>query len=282
MSEKHLTRIAALLRQAERTDNEHEADAYMAAAQRLATLTSIDLEVARQHSTSTEKRARPVQTSIRIGEPGRRGLRTYVELFLAIARANDVTCDIASNSTYVNAYGFDSDIEVCQSLYASLIVQMVRASDGYLKSGDYRSETRLVRVRHRDAQGVEHTGRELRPIHGTTARLSFQRAFAERIGTRLAEARVQATRDAGNEVATTPDETGTEITSGRALVLIAKQLEVTDFYRQRSRARGSWRGVRTSGHSSQAARAGDRAARSARLGSNAAVGGARIAIGASA
>ena len=45
--DKMLARIAALLRQAEGTDNPHEAEAFMAAAQRLATATSIDLAVAR-------------------------------------------------------------------------------------------------------------------------------------------------------------------------------------------------------------------------------------------
>ncbi len=48
--DKMLSRIAALLRQAENTDNAHEAEAFMAAAQRLATTTSIDLAVARAHA----------------------------------------------------------------------------------------------------------------------------------------------------------------------------------------------------------------------------------------
>jgi hypothetical protein len=48
--DRMLARIAALLRQAEGTDNPHEAEAFMAAAQRLATATSIDLAVARAHS----------------------------------------------------------------------------------------------------------------------------------------------------------------------------------------------------------------------------------------
>ena len=43
--DKMLARIAALLRQAEGTDNAHEAEAFMAAAQRLATATSIDLDM---------------------------------------------------------------------------------------------------------------------------------------------------------------------------------------------------------------------------------------------
>ncbi len=50
--DKMLARIAALLRQAEGTDNAHEAEAFMAAAQRLATATSIDLAVARSHATT--------------------------------------------------------------------------------------------------------------------------------------------------------------------------------------------------------------------------------------
>ena len=45
--DKLLTRISALLRQAENTDNEHEAETFMQAAQRLATASSIDLAVAR-------------------------------------------------------------------------------------------------------------------------------------------------------------------------------------------------------------------------------------------
>jgi hypothetical protein len=58
--DKMLARIAALLRQAESTDNTHEADAFMAAAQRLATTTSIDLAVARAHAATrspAQKRA---------------------------------------------------------------------------------------------------------------------------------------------------------------------------------------------------------------------------------
>jgi len=55
--DKMLARIAALLRQAEGTDNGHEAEAFMSAAQRLATATSIDLAVARSHADKRTPRS---------------------------------------------------------------------------------------------------------------------------------------------------------------------------------------------------------------------------------
>ena len=135
--DKMLARIAALLRQAEGTDNAHEAEAFMAAAQRLATATSIDLAVARSHSDQRTKAQTPVQRTITIGNAGARGLRTYVQLFVLIANANDVKCDIASNSTFVYAYGFAEDIDASHALYASLVMQMVRASEAFIGSGKH-------------------------------------------------------------------------------------------------------------------------------------------------
>ncbi|SHX28724.1 Protein of uncharacterised function (DUF2786) [Mycobacteroides abscessus subsp. abscessus] len=90
--------------------------------------------MARAHSAKRDAQARPTQRTITIGEAGTRGLRTYVNLFALIAGANDVTCDVASNSTYVYAYGFAEDIDAVHALYASLVVQMVRASDAYISS----------------------------------------------------------------------------------------------------------------------------------------------------
>ncbi len=170
--DKMLARIAALLRQAEGTDNAHEAEAFMAAAQRLATATSIDLAVARSHSDQRTKAQTPVQRTITIGNAGARGLRTYVQLFVLIANANDVKCDIASNSTFVYAYGFAEDIDASHALYAGLVMQMVRASEAYIASGNHR------------------------PTPTITARINFQLAFGTRIGKRLAEAREQALQEA--------------------------------------------------------------------------------------
>ena len=165
--DKMLARIAALLRQAEGTDNAHEAEAFMAAAQRLATATSIDLAVARSHSTERTKAQTPVQRTITIGNAGARGLRTYVQLFTVIAHANDVKCDIASNSTFVYAYGFAEDIDASHALYASLVMQMVKASEGYIASGsaqadadDHRPHQLSVGLRRPHRQAL---GRSARP-----------------------------------------------------------------------------------------------------------------------
>src|ERR1700751_2618417 len=244
--DKMLARIAALLRQAEGTDNQHEADAFMAAAQRLATATSIDLAVARAHSDKRTKVQTPVQRTITIGNAGSRGLRTYVQLFTVIALANDVKCDVASNSTFVYAYGFAEDIDASHALYASLVMQMVRASEVYISSGAHR------------------------PTPTITARLNFQLAFGARIGQRLVEAREQTQREAKKDRRRPP---------GTAIALRDKEIELRDHYRSASKARGTWQANRASaGDSSAAQRAGHRAGRRARLGSGPELSGARGAL----
>lgn len=244
--DKMLARIAALLRQAEGTDNVHEADAFMSAAQRLATATSIDLAVARAHAATRTAATAPVQRTITIGSPGARGLRTYVQLFVGIAAANDVRCDVASNSTFVYAYGFAEDIDATHALYASLVVQMVRASDAYLATGAHR------------------------PTPTITARLNFHLAFGARVGQRLAEARDETRKEAEKDRSRAP---------GTAIALRNKEVELRDYYRSASQARGTWRATRASaGYSSAARRAGDRAGRRARLGEDAELSVARSAL----
>lgn len=203
-NDKMLARIAALLRQAEGTDNPHEADAFMSTAQRLATAASIDLAVARSHAGNRSPAQAPTQRTITIGAAGTRGLRTYVQLFVLIAAANDVRCDVASNSTFVYAYGFAEDIDTSHALYASLVVQMVRASDAYLASGAHR------------------------PTPTITARLNFQLAFGARVGQRLADAREQTRQEATKDRDRPP---------GTAIALRDKDIELHEYYRRSSKAR---------------------------------------------
>lgn len=269
--DKTLARIAALLRQAEGTDNEHEAQTFMAAAQRLATAAAIDLALARAHDPAAAARTTPVARQVTIGTAGKRGLRTYVQLFVAIARANDVTVDVAHNSTFVMAYGFDTDVDTVEALYSSLLVQMVAASDAYLKSGDYKGE-RAARVVRRGSGWRSRRVVEQTPLSPITARLNFQSAFAERIGARLTAARDEARAEATR----TERETRGPST---AIALRHKEVEVANFYSEQSTARGSWRAARAeAGYSEAARRAGDRAGRRARLGEQQRFGGPRGAI----
>ncbi|MEV6277172.1 DUF2786 domain-containing protein [Nocardia sp. NPDC051832] len=264
--DRMLTRIGGLLRQAESTDNEHEAEAFLAAAQRLATRSSIDLAVARAHVHGRERRPTPVQRAIPIGEAGKKGLRTYVQLFVAIAHANDVRCDVARTSTQVYAYGFDSDIDTCEALYTSLLIQMVRASDHYIKSGAYKTAT-VEKVVAEKRWGRTVQRRVQAPVAPVTARLNFQMAFAARVGKRLAVVKQEVETEA-----VAPSESA----SGTALALRNKEIELVDFYKQTSEARGTWRGPQASaGHSAAARRAGDRAGKAARLGTSPELGAAR-------
>jgi hypothetical protein len=170
-----------------------------------------------------------------------------VQLFVVIAAANDVRCDVATNSTFVYAYGFAEDIDTSHALYASLVVQMVRASDAYLASGTHR------------------------PTPTITARLNFQLAFGARVGHRLTEARDQTRREATQDRRRPP---------GTAIALRDKDVELHDYYRGASKARGTWQASRaTAGYSSAARRAGDRAGRRARLGNSPELPGARTAVG---
>ena len=116
--DRMLARIAALLRQAEGTDNPHEAEAFMTAAQRLATATSIDLAVARAHSATRTAAQEPSMRTITIGEPGSRGLRTYVQLFAGIAAANDTEYGLAA---YIYTQSLDRALRVAESIQAGMV-----------------------------------------------------------------------------------------------------------------------------------------------------------------
>ena len=275
MSEdRSLERIAGLLNQAENTDNEAEAAAFMEAAQRLATLRGVDLARARSHTRSKETTT-PIQRTITIGKRGSRGLRTLVDLFLGIARANDVSITIARNATWVNAYGYAEDIDMVERLYASLMIQMVTASRAFIKAGIYKQDTTLQRVR---IKTEDYYGRPMydydfqyRPVSGLTARLEFQSAFSKRIESRLATVKREAELAAMAE-----DNEADSETTGTALVLADKQDTSAKFYKSHTaRLRGSYKSHQSSTTSRVSRDAGRTAADNARLSANQELPGAR-------
>lgn len=287
--DSHTEKIAKLLNQAERAGTEAEGATFLAKAQELATLYSIDLARAR-HATVAKQRSTPVQRTITLGVRGTRGLNTLVSLFQGVAHANDLKFNIAHNSTYVVAFGFAEDIDVAEALFASLTVQMANAAAEYKKRGDWREETvyqpgdyeyyristgqkvsksygqRWAYVSEDIAQRwVEGT---YKPIGWLSARLDFQAGFAQRVAQRLAAAKQDAEDRAALHDALADDTVGTE------LVLADKRDAVEDFYAATSRARGSYRGYRRA-VSAAAIDAGRAAGERARLSRSTEVGGVR-------
>jgi hypothetical protein len=260
----HIDRIAALLAKAERTDNPAEAEAYLAKAQMLATQSSIDLALARASTARREAREQPASRTITIGEPGKRANTHLVSLFITVGQCNDLQMDIARNSTYVIAYGMPTDIDLVETVFASLATQMATSAATWLAVGMWRTDSYITRDGWRRA----HTAQ--------TARAAFYRGFIERIGMRLAEAREQViaaarAADAADHSGAADEPRARERT---ALALRDKTAEVRSFYRSASEARGSWGGYAgaVSRRGGAATSAGAAAAAAARLGTARAVG----------
>lgn len=279
-----LDRVAALLAKAERTDNEAEADAYLEAAQRIATFGSVDLAVARAHISKRERREQPIQRTVHVGEPRQQANTHMVRLFLGIAAANDVQADIAANSTYVVAYGLPSDLDVVEAMFASLATQMVGAANEYVSAGQWRGTTYQTVVD--TGWGIERI--EERPHTARTVRTAFYKAFAARIRVRLADIRDDAVRERENvdaaaaaspgASAAEPDQAARDATE-TALVLKSKADEVSAFRAKTSKARGTWSGYRGQVRAGGAAtRAGRSAADAARLSEQRGIGGSPDAL----
>jgi hypothetical protein len=244
-------RISALLIKAERTDNEHEAAAYLMKAQSLATMASIDLAAARAQRLASEKPADPITRTVTIGEKGKRANIHLVSLFVVIAHNNYAMVDVASDSTYVIAYGMPQDLDATHTLFASLAVQMATSAQQYLETHEWKSDSYRVRSR---TTGLLVTKRFTKQ----TARAAFYRAYVTKIDERLQVAREQAIRDHN---AKHPDGNSAE------LVLRSSEKEVKTFHHRISDAHGRWGGYRgaASGRSGSAAGAGRSAAERARL-----------------
>ena len=235
MTERLLDKIGKLLAQAEGTDNEHEAEAFVARAQELATTYALDLELAR--ARQQDRRLRAVeeafeQRKLVVGERGKRGNRQQVFLYLAVAQANDVIVNVASDSTFVIGFGYPADLDVVERLWASLATQMASAAARRLRAGEH--------------------GR----IAAISWRLSFYEGYVHAVQTRLEQARQRALAQPTSEAGRTGE-----------LVLREKAERVRAFHDQESEARGTWRGGRGDRRVHGTAwRAGEQDGRNARLG----------------
>lgn len=292
MSDTTLEKIGKLLRKAENASTEEEAAAYQAMAQKIATKSAIDLEIARAHDIAGSRKPVLTNTSVRLGPRGKRGLSTYVDLFLAIARNNNVQCGMARDSTVIYPYGFDTDIEIVVALYESLVLQMVEASNAYIRKGEYKNEMiyREVRVKTEDWYGrpMYDTEYKKTPVPGQTARRVFQENFARTIGRRLRDARLDAEATAKTQerhmhelMPAQEDTTGSALSDSVAVVLVRKEEAVREHFAAASKGwRGTYKGSKASGYSDHASNAGKHAGNNARLSAPKAIGGQRTAVSA--
>jgi hypothetical protein len=242
MSERVLDKIGKLLAQAEGTDNEHEADAFVTRAQELATTYAVDLELARSRQSARRLRSAAggtddlEQRRLVIGQKGKRGNRQLVVLYLVVAEANDVMVNVATDSTFVLGFGYPADLEVVEQLWASLATQMASAAARRLRAGEHRKAG----------------------IAAVSWRLSFYEGWMHAVQARLTEAR---------ERALAAHDSSAPASMSGALVLRAKSERVREFHDQESEARGSWRaGSGDRRVHGSAWRAGERDGKLARLG----------------
>lgn len=277
MTDRLVDKIGALLAKAESTDSEHERNALISKAQELATSNAISLELARQRKADKTKRETPVQKEIRLFDYGDKSKTKslFIWLWIAIAREQDLKVNIFHNSSGVIAFGFPSDIEVTETLYASLSVQMVAAAEAYLKSGEYKNELVTTTKRTGDRYWGYDYQTVTKPLSGQTARRNFYQGFTSAISERLREAREAAeakvVEDTVFDETLSPepapaDDTAPIVKVTGDLVLREKREEVEEFYKAQSRAKGSYRGGRTGASSRGARSAGHTAGRNADLG----------------
>lgn len=235
MTERLLDKIGKLLAQAEGTTNEHEAEAFVTRAQELATAYAVDLELARARQQA--RRLKAVEESFEqrrlvIGERGKRGNRQQVFLYLAVAQANDVLVNVATDSTFVLGFGYPADLDVVERLWASLATQMAAAAARRLRAGENGA------------------------VAAISWRLSFYEGWVHAVQSRLEAARTRALQQPVETTGTTGE-----------LVIREKAERVRAFHDQESQARGTWRGGRGDRQVHGSAwRAGERDGRNARLG----------------
>lgn len=286
--------IGMWLAKADASDNEHEKEMFYSRAQEVATRCSIDMAVARRAVAKGQQRETPTHKTIVLGKRGQRALSWYVELALAVARNNDLRVTMAHNSTFVNLYGFPSDIEVTEAMYVSAVSSMAQLADAYLKAGEYKKDVQPRRVKIRTENPDYNTGYNWgapkylyrwtyvdKAVSGMTARQNFYAGFVGRINERLREAKrlIEEQKLSAEQVATLAPE---DRDMSTALVLKEKSREVTEFYQSQisGRKMGSWNGSKSPVYSGGARAAGGAAANGVSLGqSGGTLPGARRALG---
>lgn len=162
--------IRALMAKAERTDNEHERDAYLAKAQELMFKHAVsEGMLAAAGNRSAEDRI--TMKTIFADSKGQQFIKARRELWWGLADLNRIKIVVTGrngrDATW--AYGYVADLEFVEIMYASLDVQLTRALAANRPSGATRSwavsfahgYVRRVIARLRDAQAAQMAGSDV-------------------------------------------------------------------------------------------------------------------------
>jgi hypothetical protein len=166
-----LDRIRALLAKAESTTFPEEAETYTAKAQELMARHSIDAALL---DASTPSRAEPVGVRIGVDAPYE-GPKSM--LLSVVAKVNRCRAVWSKEYGFNSVFGFETDLELVELLYTSLLVQATTAmtAQGTRRDRYGRSSTRSFRQ-------------------------SFLTSYANRIGERLSGATERASTEAAREM----------------------------------------------------------------------------------
>lgn len=251
-------KIAKLLRKAENTDVEAEAETFFAAAQRLMSKYAIDeAMLAKARGENMQATEKIVQTRIIVKGRYRKPL---AQLVIRIAEVNfcrpiyTYTSEKSAEALYVN--GFESDVERVKLLNTSLQLQAVGSMNRWWKTE--KAENPLI---HGSRQGF-YARRDYM--------FGFVRGVAEKLNIAADEAKKAA------EETAEANEAGTS--SGVALALRDKAAEVNDWIDQTYGKLGTKRGGNLRGSGTGARAAGTRAGRTANTGTTGIGGGSRGAL----
>lgn len=251
MNQPKLSLIADLLARAEDPHTtQAERDLSLQRAQRESARHGIDLAEAAYAAAQRGKPMEPEERRIIIGKSGTRGLRIYTDLFLCVARINDLKNLISSDGSTVWAHGMASDIDMAETIYASLLVQMNVAAEEWLATGEYLGDFNPDDPGYVWSERTYGYEKRRAPNKGV-ARRNFQRGFIARIDHLLWLEKAEARWDAENAAeeardAAEPTQNHRAMTT-TALALRAKSQAVENFHDKilkDQKIRGSYRGER--------------------------------------